>query len=259
MKSLKYFLAVFYFIPTLAFGYFAEQKFTIEASLFGNAGGYISYTIKPDHYDITSAVATNGFLGSLYSYQISYLTKGLIKENQPIAQSYEYLSATSSGQRSKLLTMDEQGNPKHRTTHRDGKTKEINFEKPTFDFDVPDMQTAFVILIKQFKDFQFCDMDKTVFDGKKHYKMSFRDLGRATLDDLKVKTSEKLWKCALQLKAADEEDADFLWKMTAKHPIVFWIAKDDQTNIPYIVKIQIDSTPIGTIKVYTDELNLSDD
>lgn len=250
MKTLKYFLIIVCFLPKLAQSYQADQNFIIEAAIFNNTKGHISYAVNSENYFVISSIKTDGLLNKIYNYSAKYETNGKIAGDKTIAASYQYHSSGNSTQRTKLIEMDDSGIPIRRLSSKNSKKKENTIEKPRFAFDAPDMQTAFILLVRQFREKNFCDMEKEIYDGKKHYRIIFRDLGKSFPADAKINIDGDVWQCSMRMQQLKEDDKDLLWDLTSNTPINFWIAKDKETNIPYIVKIQIDSTPIGCIKAY---------
>lgn len=250
MKTLHYFLFILGFFPALAQARTSIQNFAIEAGFLGPADGKISYTIDSNTYDISASVAAKGLIEKIYGYEGKFHSNGLFRHEKPTALIYEYTSIAGGDERKKTVTMDEHGKPRQRYTLRKGRSKNVDIDLPAFDFDAPDMLTAFGSLIRQFQNKSFCDLRQTVFDGKKRYEISFSDQGKITPRDLKIRPSGDVWQCAMQIRAIDEDDEDFLWKVTSQNPILFWIVKDQKTTLPYIAKIQIDSTPVGSIKAY---------
>lgn len=258
MKTLKYFLILVSLLPLQAKAYQATQKFVINAGLFDQTQAAIAYRIEPKNFQINSSIATQGFWQKLYDFNAEYKTDGRFEGTKIITDTYQYQSNGTSGHRYKKLNMNKQGVPISRISIRKGKTKEVQIEQPDFNFDAPDMQSIFIHLIRQFKQNSFCDMKKVIYDGKKHYQIRFQDLGKTTLDDAAIPLNNDVWQCAMQITPLNEEDEDFLWKTTARTPLHLWLSKDLKTNIPFIVKIQIDSTPIGSIKAYNIENILSE-
>lgn len=259
MKTLYTFLFMLGLFPTYVHAYSSTQIFEIDAGLMGPAEGKIAYTADSDSYDISASVTARGLIEKLYGYEGRFHAKGDVKNDKPVASLYEYVSVAGGNERRKTVIMDKHGVPQQRLTLRKGRNKNVALQPPAFDFDAPDMLSVFFALVKQFQTRRFCDLRQTVFDGKKHYIVSFTDQGKTTPDDLKIRPTGDVWQCAMQIRPLDEEDEDLLWKTTAKTPILFWIVKDQKNNLPYIAKIQIDSTPVGRIKAYNIDNQISEE
>lgn len=51
---------------------------------------------------------------------------------------------------------------------------------------------------------------------------------------------------------------DLLWDVTQDEPIYFWIMEDGVRKLPFIAKIEIDSTPLGRLQVLTQNITIKD-
>lgn len=258
MKFSFPFLILFCALPSVVWSYEANFDLNVEAGAFDAAKVRISYNVENDKYNMKTAFNTSGTFGKLYKFDTVYNTSGQIVDDNLISQQYSYVSKNSSNIRTKEVFMNKQGEPIRRVSSKNNKYKEVLIDKPEFDFDAPDMQTVLVMLIEQFKKNNFCDMHKTVFDGKKTYSMLFTDEGKTeNKEDLAV-ANKDVWKCALTIKNETEDEPDFLTSISVGRTIYLWIAKDKQTGIPYLLKLQIDSTPIGAVKAYTKDITLKE-
>ena len=55
--------------------------------------------------------------------------------------------------------------------------------------------------------------------------------------------------CTIYVENLADNNDNILWEVSADKPIKMWVKKDDKTQMPYILEIGIDSTPLGALKV----------
>ena len=251
-KKLVYF---FSFLILYAFNVNAktlEQDLNVEIGVFNAAKVKMTYAIDNSSYAFSSKVQTAGLFSKLYHFDAVYSTKGLIKDKKFITQNYQYISKSSSHTRTKELVFDKLGTLIERKSSKDNKAKTVKVNLNNHQFDFNDLQSVFAYLVKQVKENKFCDIEKQVFDGKKSYHISVKDEGIDYLDD------QKTLKCSLFIKRTDNKDDDLLFDTTAERPIYFWIGNEQKTLLPYVIKIEIDSTPLGRLKAYTTDVNIKE-
>ena len=51
---------------------------------------------------------------------------------------------------------------------------------------------------------------------------------------------------------------DLIFNLTPENPIYFWILEDKKTKLPFIAKIENKSTPLGKLKVYTQNIHIKE-
>ena len=233
-----------------------EQNLNVNIGIFDAARATMQYEIDENSYAFSSAVKTAGLFGKLYYFDALYSTKGKIVDNKFITQSYQYTSKSSSHTRTKELVFDKLGTLYERKSSKDNKEKIVKIDVKNQTFDFNDLQSVFAYLTKQLKENRFCDTKQTVFDGKKTYQISITDEGLTDFADKDVAYKGKALKCSMIIKRTDTQDDDLLFNTTAEREIYFWIAKHEQ--MPFVAKIEIDSTPLGKLKAYTTDVNIKE-
>lgn len=256
MKKITYFLSflLLFALPLKAKS--LEQKLSVNVGLFDAARVTMLYSLDDKSYAFSSQVETAGLFGKLYSFDATYSTKGKILNNKFIAQDYNYVAKSKSHIRTKKLVFDDLGNLLERISKKDNKEKKVKINSNDEVFDFNDLQSVFAYLAKNLQNNSLCDMEKEVFDGKKKYKISITDKGETTLDDKDVEYKGKAKKCSIFIKRTDNEAEDLLFDNTSDRPISVWIAYKEK--MPFVAKIEIDSTPLGKLKAYTTDVNIKE-
>lgn len=65
-------------------------------------------------------------------------------------------------------------------------------------------------------------------------------------------------KCSMYIDSLGSSGDDLLWDVTQDEPIYFWIMEDGVRKLPFIAKIEIDSTPLGRLQVLTQNITIKD-
>lgn len=256
MKKFSYLLT---FVVLLSFPVKSktlEQKLNVHIGVFDAANATMKYSLDDKSYAFSSVVETAGLFGKLYYFSALYSTKGKIVDNKFITQDYQYTSKSSSHTRTKKLIFDEFGTLYERQSSKDYKKKNVKIDVKKHVHDFNDLQSVFAYLTKQLQESKFCDMKKTVFDGKKTYEISIQDEGMTDFQDTDVSYKGKALKCSMVIKRTDNQDDDLLFDTTANRKIYFWVANHEQ--MPFVAKIEIDSTPLGKLKAYTTDVNIKE-
>jgi len=233
-----------------------EQDLNVNIGVFDAAKVKMVYSLENKSYAFSSNVETDGLFGNFYYFSALYSTKGKISNNELITQDYNYISKSSSNIRSKRLVFDNSGKLIERISAKNNKEKKVQIKMPDTKFDANDLQTIFAQLALQLKNNNFCAMEKEVYDGKKTYKISAKDEGKSILNDNDIIYKGETLKCSIIIKRTDSEDDDLLFSATADKTIKFWVAYEQE--MPFIAKIEIDSTPLGKLKAYTTKVNVKD-
>lgn len=256
MKNFIFFLFLILF-PSLVYAAGVEHKLNVRIGIFDAARVGMKYELNNNNYRFISDVATAGMFGKLYFFNAQYSSKGLIKnDSKIITQDYSYKTKSSSHDRTKQLVFDN-GILDHRLSSLDGTPKRVEITLPETPFDASDMQSIFALLAYQVKQNKFCAMEKTIFDGKKLYQIIIKDEGKEYFQDEEVPFSGPSLKCSIYIHNLDEEaDNDLLLSTTSERPVYFWILEDKETKMPFLGKIEISSTPLGTLKAYTTEVSM---
>ncbi len=259
MKNIVYFFIFCCLLPNCVQAATVEHRLNVGIGFFDAARVSMTYNLDKQSYEFASTVKTAGTFGKLYLFEALYSSEGIFKDGHTVTRDYRYETKSSSHLRTKQLVFDENGVLDHRLSSKDGKPKRVEITLPDTPFDASDLQTVFASVARQIIDNNFCAMEKTVFDGKKNYKVVFKDEGKETLKDEEIPYSGEALKCSVYIQSLDEEDdGDLLWNTTSDRPIYFWVLQDSESKLPFLAKIEIKSTPLGRLKAYTTEVFIKD-
>ena len=256
MKKITYFLSFLLLFALPVQSKTLEQDLNVNIGIFDAAKVTMTYSLDNKSYAFSSNVETAGLFAKLYYFSALYSTNGKILNNKFVAQNYSYTSKSGSNTRTKQLVFDDLGKLIERISAKNNKQKKVQIKIPDIKFDANDLQTIFAKLALQIKNHNFCAMEKEVYDGKKTYKISVKDEGKTTLNDQDISYTGEALKCSVFIKRTDTNDDDLLFNSTAERPIHIWIAY--KQKMPFVAKIEIDSTPLGKLKAYTTDVNVKD-
>ncbi len=256
-------ITIFFF--TCLFWCYDAAAFTVRHDLFVTVGAFdaskteFTYTLTPDNYQITSSVTTNGFFDTVYPFKAEYHTSGIIKNDNLTTIDYNYTSRSRFNTRTKKVFYNKAGEPISQSSSKNGKSKQRKFDPSPVKADTFDLQTVLAKLTRQYNTLGFCDSQLVVYDGKRSFKVIFKDEGYVNLppEEHSFYSGETV-KCSLQIDKLLNEDDDTLWEFSANKPIYFWIARDKKTNHPFIAKVQIKSTPLGELNAYTSKITIEE-
>ena len=218
--------------PAQAFS--VRHDFSVQIGPFDASRTNFEYALTPTEYRVESTVKTNGLFDTLYPFRADYATTGKINGDNMETRSYKYKSQSRFTSRSRELVYDRNGKPLYRLSAKNGKEKKVDILPDAKNKDTTDLQTVFAELARQYNRFKFCDSRMEVFDGKRRYDVIFKDEGKELLND------------------------EMLWDVTQDEPIYFWIMEDGVRKLPFIAKIEIDSTPLGRLQVLTQNITIKD-
>lgn len=122
--------------------------------------------------------------------------------------------------------------------------------------DAADLQTVFAGLIGSFRRTKSCALEREVYDGKKHYRVIARDEGTESRYFELPGRTENAYKCSIYIENLKDNNDNILWDVSAEKPIWLWIGVDAAANLPYVLEIGIDSTPLGALKVTPKTLEI---
>lgn len=233
-----------------------KQSFDVKIGLFDAAKVDVFYDLKDSNYLFKSNISTSGMFDNFYSFKAEYVTSGIINKGNFITQDYHQATKSSAHLRTKRLIFDKNGRLTQRQSSKDQDNKTVDIELPLKKTDIYDIQSVLLMMIKQFGQTDSCEMNKTVFNGKKIYHISLKDGGRTFFNDKKVKISGDAHKCSAFIHQDDAQKGDLLWQVSAERAIVFYLMKDKKTGLVFVPKIEIGSTPLGDLKAYLTDLIL---
>lgn len=239
--------------PVQAFS--VNHDFKVLLGPFNASKTNFEYALSPLNYSVKSTVKTFGIFDTLYPFQANYATNGKINGNALETSSYKYQSKSRFTKRSKELIYNEQGQPIYRLSSKNGKDKKVDILPDSKNSGSTDLQTVFAELAKQYNKLKFCDSRMEVFDGKRRFDVIFHDEGKEVLtSDKNFPFSGTASKCSMYIDSLGTSGDDLLWDVTSDEPIYFWIMEDPKHKVPFIAKIEIESTPLGKLQVFTQNI-----
>lgn len=242
--------------PAQAFS--VRHDFSVQIGPFDASRTNFEYALTPTEYRVESTVKTNGLFDTLYPFRADYATTGKINGDNMETRSYKYKSQSRFTSRSRELVYDRNGKPLYRLSAKNGKEKKVDILPDAKNKDTTDLQTVFAELARQYNRFKFCDSRMEVFDGKRRYDVIFKDEGKELLNDETLPYKGEAVKCSMYIDSLGSSGDDLLWDVTQDEPIYFWIMEDGVRKLPFIAKIEIDSTPLGRLQLLTQNITIKD-
>ena len=259
MKKITTFFLIIYLWSTNSYAFSVTHNFFVTVGTFDASITEFTYSLLPTTYKISSNISTNGLFDAIYPFRANYSTSGKIVNNKLTTTNYNYKSQSRFNTRAKQVFYNQDGLPIYQISTKNNKSKKRNFEPPQTPADIFDLQTVLAKLTHQYNELGFCDSRLAVYDGKRRFDVIFKDEGQEDLIKNKHMFAQGLAaKCSLQIDKLLSEEDDNLWELSANKPIYFWIARDKQTNKPFIARIQIKNTPLGELNAYTTSINIED-
>ena len=235
-----------------------SQTFDVEIGFFDAAKVNMSYTLNNSDYTFSAHMSTSGLFDTFYSFDAHYKTIGIIRPSHYITTDYTQKTKSASHLRTKQLIFDDNGVLIRRTSSKDEVKKTVDIDLPSFKVDAHDIQTVLIMLIKNFQTQNSCNLNKTVFNGKKTYHITLKDEGRVLYQNKKVKVSGTAHKCSAFIHQDNAQKGDLLWQTTAEKPILFYVMRDEKTGLIFVPEIEIASTPLGDLDAYMTDLTIED-
>ena len=241
-------LAFFLFLAKDCMAASIMQQMDVRIGIFDAAHIVFNYNNDNARYAIGATVRTANFFNSLYPFSATYESKGSLTENKLKPEVYQTQSKTRNHVRGKTIFYNKDGIAYKKKTFKDKKNKETAILGVSKTADAGDMQTIFAILIQQFASQNTCSLVREVHDGKKHYKVHATDNGLQKRYFDYLQKEEKAHLCTIFIENLADNNDNVLWEVSAEKPIKMWVKKDDKTQMPFILEIGIDSTPLGALR-----------
>ncbi len=144
---------------------------------------------------------------------------------------------------------DRKGQAYQRVSTKDKKVKTAAIQNIPSSADAADLQAVFTAVIENFRRTQKCALTKEVYDGKKHYRVIVTDKGAGNHYSVLSGKMEPAYECAAYIKNLKANNDNILWDVSAEKPIHIWLGWDKNVKMPNLLEINIDSTPLGALKV----------
>ena len=231
-----------------------SQNFDVKIGVFDAAKVNVTYHIDNGEYFFSSKMKTSGLFDSFYSFKAEYVTSSIFQDGNFISKDYRQSTQSSAHVRTKRLIFDQNGILLQRQSSKDDAMKIVDVQIPNTNIDTYDIQSVLLMMIENFIKSETCEMQKTVFNGKKTYHIRLKDEGRTLFNDKKVKISGDAHKCSAFIHQDGAEKGDLLWQVSAEKSIIFYLMKDKKTGLVFVPKIEIGSTPLGDLEAYLTDL-----
>ncbi len=261
-KVLLAVLLVLYYENARAGGF--RQEMSVEIGLFDAANVMLQYDEGDDnHYAIRAEVWTANLFHILYPFIGQYESRGIRGEaaNRRIGgdilpEVYHTYTQSRSHVRTKLIFYDDRGFAYQQISTKDAKKNTVLISNVPSSADTADLQMVFAELLQQFAKNRSCNMRREVYDGKKHYRVVLADEGTDVRYFDWLSRTENSYKCSFYIENLKENNDSILWDVSAERPIFMWIGIQQETGIPYVLEIKIDTTPFGALTVKPKNLVL---
>lgn len=235
-----------------------HSSFDVEIGLFDAAKVVMEYNLSPTNYRFQTNIQTDGIFATFYTYHATYQTSGHVEGNQFITQEYGYDTYTSAHRRQKQLVFDDNGLLIKRISFKDEHRREVDIAPLNPAPDAYDLQTAFAMVIKNIIQEDTCNLEQTVYNGKRVYQIIVQEEGREYLSEENLPYQGQALKCSFFLKQSEDADLDLLAGSTVNRPVYFWVLKEKQTDLPFVAKFEVESTPLGALKGYLTHVEVKE-
>lgn len=243
------------FWAKVSFAYNIKQHMLVHLGVFDAAEIDFFYTFDDISFDIKADVVTRNVFDVFYPFQASYEAKGKLRKGKLLSETYAAYSKTRNHIRTKQIFYNAEGIAYKRVSTKDKKIKTARIVNVPNSANAADLQSVFAAFIMFYKEKQSCRMVREIYDGKKHYKIWGEDKGTETkyVDFLRQRIQTKI--CNIVIKNLTNNN-DALLDASADRVIKLWLGTDIATEMPFVVEIGVDSTPLGALKVTPVTLNI---
>jgi len=260
MKKLA--LILFFFL-TLVSKVNAHQVIHYATAFLGpfNASDAVfQYNISSNDYLVQTNIETIGLFNTLYPFSAEYKTTGKIEKNIFKTTSYKSFSQSRFNTRQKEMFYDKNGKPTYRISSKNSfNSKKTEILPPPDNIHTTDLQTVLAEIVSQFTQVGFCNARLHVFDGKKNFDIIFNDEGKENISANEFSPFEgESTKCSFYADDLGQNHDDLIFQITKENPVNVWILNDKKTNLPFIAKLEKDSTSLGKLSVYTNKVKIKD-
>ncbi len=249
MKKIGLLLACyfcFYCFDVGAIGF--KQNFNVRVGVFDAATVMIGFEDENNQYQIKAEVKTANFFGGIYPFFGVYKANGRLLNDVVLPLVYETKTETRSNTRTKKI-LYQNGRAYKRISSKNGKFNEVEIKNIPSTSDVSDLQTVFAELISNFSKNRDCTITREIYDGKKHYKVIAESRGFENRWFDYLNKNENAYRCSVYIENLRDNNDNVLWDVSAETPINLWLGVDNGKNLPKILEISIDSTPLGGVQI----------
>lgn len=252
MKRLLFWLFTATFLPLPL--YAAEVTHHLASSIAFLDAAEETFTYKfynNRDYDIKTSVITTNTFGTLYPFKATYHSVGTYNKNVFKPQSYFQTSKSRFHNRSKEIVYAD-GVPQYRISIKDDYKRRDETPIDSQYASSNDLLTTFAALTEQVMRKNNCDFEQYSFNGKRYSLSKVKTIGKEKIETPYFKG--KALKCQYHLEVLDDADAGFM--LRKDEPIYFWVLRDKQTDLPFIARILVESTPFGELEALTTKIEV---
>lgn len=259
MRAKFYFVLMYIlFFCTVVHAGAVNQVLKIKISNIESMEANFSYVVTDKAYVMAAIISTSGMFAKVYPFDGMYNALGRIKSTTLIPVKYTNSTKSRFNTRKKEYIYDDNGYMTRRTAEKNEKLKEFEID-PEESKSSTNLPTAFTNLLLQLKDTGTCASTYDVFNGKRHFKVIFKDHGYDNLVDKDNPFVDGLSiKCSMYIESAEVDNDNLLFNASTGKPVSFWIKKDVDSGLPYIVRIETRYSKFGKIVAYPEEIKIKD-
>ncbi len=183
------------------------HDFTLTYGVYG--GGFQALTIDlhfkftPTSYRVTMDAKPYGVLGHLLPWAGQYDTKGLVRRDALVPQRHEKHSGWRDDHSHLYMTYNTKGQLiEQRQEESRGTSKKMVNIPVARDLaaDAVDITTGIVRMMIAANDHDTCTHESMIYDGKRRFRMVFKDMGREKLAESKINIARGIARrCQLEL------------------------------------------------------------
>ena len=232
-----------------------RQEMDVEIGLFDAADVVLQYDEQAGgRYVISAEVQTANLFQTLYPFTGRYESRGKKGDADGrgrgiLPEIYQTYTQSRSHIRTKRIFYDGNGVAYQRISTKDAKKNTVPIRDVPASADAADLQAVFAELLQQFEKSRSCNMRREIYDGKKHYRVVLADEGTDNRYFDWLRRTENSYKCSFYIENLKENNDNILWDVSAERPIFMWIGVQQETGVPYVLEIKIDTTPLGSLTV----------
>ena len=186
------------------------QKMDVEIGVFDAAEIKLTYQANIQQFNIGAEVNTANLFNTLYPFVGSYHSKGQLVEDKVLPELYQTYTKTRHHVRTKKVLYNSQGVAYKRISTKDKKQNEKPIVNVPKTADAADLQSVFADLLNKFQRTQSCNLTREVYDGKKHYKVIGKDVGRENRYFDWLKREENAYRCSIYIENLKDNNANIL-------------------------------------------------
>jgi len=249
LKRKIYLFVVCLMFAKMSFAVTLTQNFDVHIGIFDAAQVVFQYQYDGLHFYTKADINTENLFDTLYPFKGRYESWGRVNNSKVLPENYQTKTQSRHHIRTKKILYNRQGIAYKRISTKDEKRGEAAIVNVPKTADAADLQSVFAELIMQFSKTGSCKLQKEIYDGKKYYRLISEDGETQKRYFDYNKTTYEAHLCSVYLENLKNNNDNILWDVSADKPINLWVKTDEQTKIPVVLEIGIDSTPLGALKV----------